>query len=183
MKIAIISDIHDNLANLKRFLELAKELGIESIICCGDVTTPETLEELVKNFTGTIKLVCGNAEIRREEFFDVAKRCQNLEVFAEKGEWEIEGLKLAFIHRPDRVRGLSGPSVDKESHQFIFYGHTHQPWIRIVPEDGPSGAVQGPSSGTTIAANPGTLGGFSTTPTFAILDTETRQLELKKLYS
>ncbi|MFA5291208.1 MAG: metallophosphoesterase family protein, partial [Candidatus Paceibacterota bacterium] len=83
MKIAVISDIHDNLANLERFLKLAEELKIEGIICCGDVTTPETLEKLVSDFSGPIKLACGNMEIRREEFAEVAERHKNLEVFAE----------------------------------------------------------------------------------------------------
>ncbi len=183
MKLAIISDIHDNLANLERFLEV---FDGEGIICCGDVTTPETLEYLVERFVEPIKLVCGNMEIRQEEFIEVTKRHKNLEIFREIGEWRIEGsqksrlaLDLAFVHKPDRVEELAQTG----KYQFVFYGHTHKPWISTVPEDSPSGAVQGLSSGTTtIIANPGTLGGVFTYSTFAILNTDTGQLELKKLY-
>lgn len=160
MKIAIISDIHDNLANLERFLVLVKELKIEGIICCGDVTTPETLELLTEGFSGLIKLANGNMEIRREEFAEVAKKHQNLEVFEEVGEWEVDGLKLAFAHKPEQIE----PVVEAGGRDFVFYGHTHKPWIKGV------------------AVNPGTLGGVFTFPTFAVLDTKTGKLELKKLY-
>lgn len=184
MKLAIVSDIHDNLANLERFLTLAKELKIEGIICCGDVTTPETLEWLAERFSGPIKLACGNMEIRREEFAEVAKRHKNLEVFAEVGEWKIEkqsrhALDLAFVHEPDKIEKLAQTG----KYNFIFYGHTHKPWIKEVGiKNCPLRAVQGQSLVPIIIANPGTLGGVFTIPTFAVLDIETSQLELKKLY-
>jgi putative phosphoesterase len=178
MKIAIISDIHDNLANLERFLEMFKG---EAIICCGDVATVETLEWLATNFEGPIKLVCGNAEIGREQFAEVATKHKNLEIFADSGAWEIEGFKLAFVHQPSKIDLALRQAQSESMPEFIFYGHTHKPWIRIEPEDRLLGAVQRRSSGTVIA-NPGTLGGVFTSATFAILDTQTGKLELKKLY-
>lgn len=180
MKIAIISDTHDNLTNLEKFLEVfGKEFEAPSashsdnrkveprgIICCGDVTTPETLTWLVERFAGPIKLVCGNMEIRQEEFFAVAARSENLEVFPITGEWEIPApnLKMAFVHKPDKIEELAKTG----KYNFVFYGHTHKPWIS--------------QSGTVLLANPGTLGGVFTASTFAILDTETGKLELKRLY-
>lgn len=161
MKIAIISDTHDNLANIEAFLVLAKEEKVEGLIHCGDVTTPETLEKLVENFEGPIKLVCGNAEIRREEFLTLANKFPNLEVFAIRGEWQVDQLKVAFSHQP-------ALNEDETGFNFVFHGHTHKPWFGEI--------------GTTIIANPGTLGGVFTLPTFACLDTLTGRLELKKLY-
>ena len=206
MKIAIISDIHDNLANLERFLvmfgqecealsashENNRKVEPCGIICCGDVTTPETLEYLVERFDGLIKLVCGNMEIRREEFAEVAKRHANLEVFAEVGVWECPtsgveqkksraGLDLAFVHKPDRVEELTLRRAQGKPYDFVFYGHTHKPWIKVEPDDRLLRVVQRRSSGT-ILANPGTLGGIFTASTFAVLETETGRLELKKLY-
>ena len=55
--IAIISDSHDNLANLEEFLKQAKKYKVGTIVHCGDVTTPECLEWLVENFNGVIKVV------------------------------------------------------------------------------------------------------------------------------
>jgi predicted phosphodiesterase len=199
MKIAIISDIHDNLANLERFLAVfdgpafAEGYGeAKGIICCGDVTTPETLEYLTQNFSGPIKLVCGNAEIRSEEFFSLTKRFPQLEVFAKWGEWKIReskksrhALDLAFVHKPDRVEEIAHGLVRQAHHKkfsFVFYGHTHQPWVKTAPKDPPLGTPQGESLGVTVIANPGTLGGVFTAPTFAVLDTASGRLELKKLY-
>lgn len=161
MKIAIISDTHDNWANIEAFLVLAKKEKIERLIHCGDVTTPETLEKLIENFSGPIKLACGNAEIRREDFFALAHKFSNLEVFAEWGEWQIDRLKIAFSHQPTK-------GEDESGFNFVFHGHTHKPWIGQI--------------GQTLIANPGTLGGVFSPPTFALLDTQTGYLELKKLY-
>ncbi len=161
MKIAIISDTHDNLANLENFLLIAKREKIEGIIHCGDVTTPETLDWLVGKFKGEIKVVCGNADIRREEFFALAENYKNLEVFPEIGRWEVGGLKLAFVHQ-------TKPELDCGHYNFVFHGHTHKPWIGQIEE--------------TLVANPGTLGGVFTPPTFTILDTETGKLELRRLF-
>jgi len=163
MKIAIIADTHDNLANLELFLGQVEAKGVEAIIHCGDVTTPETLEWLAERFEGIIKLVDGNMEIRREEFEEVARKHKNLEVFPDVGEWEVDGLSIAFIHRPDKTEELAKTG----QHKFVFYGHTHKPWIKQV--------------GETLVANPGTLGGVFTAPTYAILDTQTGQLELTRL--
>ena len=42
MLIAIISDIHDNIPNLKKVLDYCRENKVEKIICCGDLATLET---------------------------------------------------------------------------------------------------------------------------------------------
>ncbi|MFA6476265.1 MAG: metallophosphoesterase family protein [Candidatus Paceibacterota bacterium] len=167
MKIAIISDAHDNMANLEKFLEVTKREGIEGIIHCGDVTTPETLDWLAENFAGPIKLADGNMEIRREEFGQVVERHKNLEVFPEIGVWELEirgaGTKIAFTHRPNKNEELA----QTKAYSFVFYGHTHKPWISQI--------------GSVLVANPGTLGGVFTAPTYATLDTDIGQLALHRL--
>jgi hypothetical protein len=195
MKIAIISDTHDNITNLENFLVIAKREKIGGIIHCGDVTTPETLDLLADKFSGPIKLADGNMEIRREEFAEVVERHKNLEVFPDVGEWEISRhaldtnvsqdvshsvanmIKIAFVHKPDKTEELAQTG----QYSFVFYGHTHKPWVRMVPEDSPLGASQGKSSGAVLVANPGTFGGVFTSPTYAVLDTTTGQLALHRL--
>ena len=51
MKIAIISDVHDNIPNLKKVLDYCASNKIEKIICCGDLASLETLDYLNDNFT------------------------------------------------------------------------------------------------------------------------------------
>ena len=66
MKIAIISDTHDNLLNLGKFFDFARIKKIEAIIHCGDTAHGETLEEILKNFGGRIYLRFGNMDFRAE---------------------------------------------------------------------------------------------------------------------
>ena len=47
MKIAIISDTHDNVPNLEKFLAWAKENKIEQIIHCGDLCAPSILKNIL----------------------------------------------------------------------------------------------------------------------------------------
>jgi len=61
MKIAVISDIHDNLANLRRIAGWCRGKKIQGLICPGDVTNRETLLELKESFPKAIFLVRGNA--------------------------------------------------------------------------------------------------------------------------
>ena len=43
MKIAIISDTHDNVATFKKAVDLIKKEKIKTIIHCGDIFKPEKL--------------------------------------------------------------------------------------------------------------------------------------------
>ena len=76
MKIAIISDTHDNLLNLRVFFNFAKKENIETIVHCGDTAHSETLEEILKNI-------------------------ERLKIFEDFGEAEIGGLKIGFCHFPE----------------------------------------------------------------------------------
>ena len=45
MKIAVISDSHDNRTQFKQATLLAKQLNAEAILHCGDIIAPSTLKE------------------------------------------------------------------------------------------------------------------------------------------
>ncbi|HTX86567.1 MAG TPA: metallophosphoesterase [Candidatus Nanoarchaeia archaeon] len=162
MKIAIVSDIHDNLVNLKKCLSWCKKNGIEKIICCGDVTNSETLEILSREFKGEIFIVRGNMEVYEEA--EVADY-KNMTFGCRSAVFNIGGKKVGVCHEPFRIDQL----LAKEKCDIIFYGHTHKPWIEK-------------NNGIQIV-NPGTLGGVFTQATFATWDTTGGELELKLLQS
>jgi len=165
MKIAIVSDSHDNLANLEKFLGYAEKEGVELVIHCGDVTNAETLEMLAKSFPGPIHFVYGNVANNPEDLAEVAEKLPNLHLYGHEGKIEVEGKVLGFCHKPEEAQGLS----QKGNFDFIFYGHTHLPWVE--------------KRGSTLLVNPGTLGGVFTEPTFTFLDIGSNKLELKRLQS
>ena len=160
MLIAIISDIHDNLANLKKCLDWCLLGGVEKIICCGDVTNLDTIDYLAKNFSGEIFLVGGNMELYEEKDLSQYK---NISYSGEIGLRELGGLSLGFCHEPAKTRRVIKLSLTAPD--FIFYGHTHKPWLE--------------HDGDTIIVNPGNVAGVFHQATFAVLNTATKQLDLK----
>jgi len=157
MKIAIISDIHDNLVNLKKTLDWCLKNKVEKIVCCGDVTNFETIETMSKSFLGDIFLVSGNADIWYEEELEAYK---NIKYLGEIGVVELDGERVGVCHEPFKIK-----DVLKKSVSIIFYGHTHKPWIEKRDK--------------INVINPGTLGGMFFRASFAVWETGKIEPELK----
>jgi len=156
MKIAIISDTHDNLENLKKFFDFAKKKKIKILIHCGDVCNGETLKEIEKNFE-RIYLSLGNADIKDS----ILKEAKKTKIFENEGRIEIENLKIGFCHM------FNLKEKNLEDFDFYFFGHSHWPFLK--------------KEGNCYLANPGNLAGLFYKATFAILDTKTKKIELKIL--
>jgi len=73
MKIAIISDTHDNLANFKKAISLIKKEKIKILIHCGDIFEPETIKEALKDFSRKAHFVLSDVD---EDYFK--PRSENL---------------------------------------------------------------------------------------------------------
>jgi len=160
MKIAIISDIHDNHVNLRKYLDWCKKNKINEMICCGDLANDETIEIMSQGFAGTIHLVKGNVCYFNE---DKLKNFKNIIYYNKIGRAKIDNIWIGICHEPylfDKV-------LEKGKCDIVFYGHTHRPWeekrrgVRFV--------------------NPGTLAGMFQRGTFAVYDTGTKELDLKML--
>ena len=59
MKLAIISDTHDNLKNFEKAINWFNKEGIELVLHCGDISSQETIDFANKLFKGEIKYVKG----------------------------------------------------------------------------------------------------------------------------
>ncbi len=163
MKIAIISDTHDNLPNFKKAISFIKKQNIKVIIHCGDVTTPDTLKKGLEDFQGKIHLVWGNVDKDHfKEKKDYSKEFPRIKFWGEKGEINANSKKIAFSHCPKIAHKLA-----QEEYDLVFYGHTHKPWQE--------------KEGDTELVNPGNLAGIFYKPTFAIYNTKNEKLELKIL--
>lgn len=163
MKIVVISDTHDNIANIDKMLAYAEKEKAEKIIHCGDVCAPLVMKYLANNFSGQINLVFGNIDSDRETMRKIEKQTSNLKIFGEIGELTINNVKIGWVHYPDQAKKMAASG----KYDLTFYGHTHRPWVEII--------------GKTKLANPGILGGLFQKPTFAVYETETDKLELKIL--
>jgi uncharacterized protein len=163
MKIAIISDTHDNVPNLEKALKWMNANGVEQIIHCGDLCAPSILKEvLASGFSGPIHMVFGNVE-DRDLLPEVAAKFAQVKHYGDVGEVDLGGKKIAFVHFPDKAKALA----KNGKYDLVFCGHTHMPWEETV--------------GQTKLVNPGTLAGLFAKATFAVYDTVTDRLELKIL--
>lgn len=166
MLIAIISDIHDNLANLEKCLNWLRTKKISVLLCGGDITNEDTLDFLASSFQGKIMTVTGNADLFTEK---IIKKYSNLKYYGHQALIKIAKLNIGLCHEPSKIASLLKqklqPPADKLD--YIFYGHTHKPWLE--KKDG------------VIVANPGNLAGLFHQATFATLDTATKKLELRIL--
>ena len=159
-KIAIISDSHDNLLNIEKFLAWADKNQVEMLIHCGDLAAPSIiLKELGPKFLGPIHFVHGNVADRElnEKF---AKDFKHITCHGDQGEIEAGGKKIALVHYPNQAEKLA--QTDK--YDLVFYGHDHTPWEKQI--------------GKTKLLNPGTLAGMFNKATFAVYDTKTDKAEL-----
>lgn len=160
MKIAVISDTHDNLATLDKFLAYIEKNPVEAVIHCGDIAEGDTLEHIAKKFPGPVLAVFGNMDYR-QSVTKAAKKYPKIKLFESFGQVEFNGLKIGFCHFPE----LAKKYCQNQKFDYIFYGHTHKPWLENI-------------NGCPLA-NPGTLAGMFYQATFAILDTDTDKLDLK----
>ncbi|NTU98987.1 YfcE family phosphodiesterase [Candidatus Falkowbacteria bacterium] len=161
MKIAIISDIHDNVVNLEKCLKWCQSEGISTIVCCGDVTNAETVDFMASNFKGMIHLIMGNADNYDDA---ILNRYSNIKNYDRKGGKLFFGdTKVGFCHEPYHIKHL----FHQAKFDIVFYGHTHKPW-------------ESDENGVRLI-NPGTLGGVFYKASFAVWDTETSELTLKIL--
>lgn len=158
MKIAIFSDLHDNLNNLKLFAKEINKLKVNIIIFTGDLTNNNSLEALANYFKQEIYLVSGNADLYK------LKPYKNLKYLGDKNIIIIDKLKIALSHFPEIAKSLIIESQEKLD--FAFCGHTHKPHLEII--------------NNTYLINPGTLN-CQISPTYTILNTKNKKFELKKL--
>ena len=172
MKLAIISDTHDNIPNIKKVLDYCRENKIEKIIHCGDLAEVETLKFFRNNFSGDIFVSFGNMDRGHcaDQYFD-QKEFWNFKFFRTHGEVEIANKKMAFVHFPEYAKKLA----EEGRFDFVFYGHTHKPWTEIV-ESFHNGSIK-----KCEMLNPGNVANQHYPPTFAVYDSLTEKFELVRI--
>jgi uncharacterized protein len=160
MKIAIFSDTHDNMTRWSEAEGIIKAEGIEVGICCGDVTSIESLEEMAQAFK-TLYLALGNADFKLKNTLGMIP--DNVKWFEKIGALEIDGRKIAIVHN-DRV-ALN--VAESDIYDLVFYGHTHTPWEKKI--------------GKTILLNSGEIAGQYGPASFCIYDLKNLKGSLKLL--
>jgi hypothetical protein len=162
VRIAILSDIHDNLWNLAAALESVA--SAEVLICCGDLCSPFVMDELAR-FPGQVQIVFGNNDA--DLFRITRKSSPRVQVHGELFETDLDGRRVAAHHFDSIARRLA----ESGQYDLLCYGHNHRFHVARI--------------GRTLAVNPGPImgaafytGGWQDVPaTFAVFDTATGDVQ------
>lgn len=164
MIIGILSDIHDNLGNLNKSLELMQEKQVGQIIFCGDFCSPFAAKRLAE--TGLpVHAVFGNNDGDR---FHISKATAAFPQFRIYGEYigdvdsqlELDGVKIGVTHYPYYAK----PMIKTGWYDCVFYGHNHKADKQMFASN--------------LLLNPGEIAGVFGAPSFAIIDTTLRSSEI-----
>lgn len=155
MKIAILSDIHDQLEQLKKALTAIKDT--EALLFCGDLCSPFVIKALGEGYSKPIHVVFGNNDGDLYRITQNSKAYTQIQLHGELAELTFGKVRFGMNHYDNIARILA------ESGRFdvVCFGHNHQ--------------FELSQTGNCQLINPGEIyGGLTGNSTLVIYDTETR---------
>jgi hypothetical protein len=165
MKIAVISDIHENFHNLIVALEEIKKRKVKQIIFLGDFINNGIAKVLAESVV-PVFAIWGNNDGDKPAITKTAlSNRSNLTVSDSVYDFlEFDGRKIFITHSAD----LAKPMARSGIYDAVFYGHNH-----IKHED---------KIGSCLIANPGEISAHKTgSATFAVYDTKKNNVEFVTL--
>lgn len=159
MKIAIMSDSHENWEKLTEAIEIANKEECTHLLFAGDLIAPPGVAILEK-FNGKIHFVWGNNEGEKLGLTRKMDPSQKITLEGDIFESEIHGLKIFMNHYP-RIVELAAKAGEFD---LCIHGHTHEYREETI--------------NNTILINPGEIQGYLTgNVTFVIFDCETKKIQ------
>lgn len=159
MRVAILSDSHDNIPNLRAAVTYCNAYSVNMVIHCGDLISPFMLDELA-SFGGAVHLIYGN-NVGDQHLISqwAGTRFPTITHHGVLGAVEAGGRRFAFHHYPEVARGIAAQG----SFDIVACGHNHIYKVEKI--------------GDTLLVNPGELLGKDTQPSFCVIDCATLEGE------
>ena len=157
MKIAVMSDSHDNIWNLRKAIEAIKSKQCKLIIHCGDFVAPFMFIEL-KQAGIPVHCVFGNNDGDRYLLTRFADESNGLiTLYSLIGELNLDSYKIGFTHEWPVAQGLAATG----KYDLVCFGHSHQHHTDRI--------------GATMVLNPGEIMGKDGDPGFCVVDTDSQK--------
>ncbi|HEY8602328.1 MAG TPA: YfcE family phosphodiesterase [Thermomicrobiales bacterium] len=163
MKIGILSDIHDNIWNLRGALAALRD--VDAAIVCGDLCSPFVIGLLAEGLPDRpIHIVFGNNDGDLFRIAQMAAKWPQIALHGEAFVGDIGGKRFFVNHYPAIARATSPADFD-----VICYGHDH----RFAIE----------RRGTTMLINPGPTMGYipggpgDVAASFVVYDTDSGEAQ------
>jgi putative phosphoesterase len=159
MKIAILSDTHNETQNLRKAVNAIQAAKISVVFHCGDLTSPSMASELnglEVNFT------FGNGDFAARGIENAILATHLNSSCGYRFTGDISGIPIAATH--GHMSDILDDLATSGKFRYVFVGHTHRRKDELI--------------GSTRVINPGSLGGtFREEHSFAILDLDDGDLE------
>jgi putative phosphoesterase len=163
MKIGVLSDTHDNLANLARAVGMFAERGVEALIHAGDVCSPFVLREFEPLAARGVRMhaVFGNND--GDRVLLVRKGADFCAFHDGAAILELDGRRIVVTHYPDLAPALLASGM----YDLVIHGHDHR--VRVEGE-------------SRRLLNPGTCAGYlAARATAAVVDLADLSVEVVEL--
>ena len=165
MKIGVLSDTHDNLANLRLAVETFARRGVEALIHAGDFCSPFTLQEFAPLAAKGVRMhaVFGNND---GDHVHLSLRGADFCSFHDgSAVVELDGRRIVVVHYPDLAAAL----LASGAFDLVIHGHDHTPRSE---------------GGRRRLLNPGTCSGYlAPRATVAVVDSADLSVEVIDLGS
>ena len=141
MKLGVLSDTHNNVANLLKALRLFKEEGVSQLLHCGDMADMLTARQLADI---DVIYVNGNMDNSAEAVnHTVWTLNPNNEIPGDVYLGTLGGVKIGATH--GHLTKKLDNLINSRRNKYVFHGHTHRQRDEMI--------------GNTRVINPGALGG------------------------
>ena len=163
MRVGLIADTHDRVPAVAELVKRMAAGGVRFMLHAGDYCSPFSLKPFHDVQIPTAG-VFGRNDGDPEGLEAAAERGGvGIELYQSPHSFEIEGRRVLLVHDLSDVAGRS-----IEAHEFVIHGCSHREEMR--------------TRGDSLIINPGEgCGWLYGAPTAAILDFETKQVEIIKL--
>lgn len=118
MRIGVVSDTHNNLANVRRIVALFNDAGVDRVVHTGDISQAKTLDVLAA-LDMPLYGVFGNND-RERESLDAAVDRHGFTFREPPLQLAWHGRRILVVHDPLELEG-----VLDETHDLALHGHTH----------------------------------------------------------
>jgi putative phosphoesterase len=164
MRIAVLSDIHDNVWKLAAALDAVRDA--DALVCCGDLCSPFIVHQLGRGFLKPIHIVFGNNDGDLFRITANARQYEHIRIHGELFRGEFDGQRVAANHYDHIARAIAASG----EFDVVCHGHNHVCEVARI--------------GRTLAINPGAImgamfaadgGRTDVASTFVIYDTASRE--------
>jgi putative phosphoesterase len=147
VKLAVLSDTHDNMRNFRQVMPHLREA--DAVLHCGDLVTPAFVQRLAESVAVPVHIVWGNCDREKVNIQQVVEGLEHIKLHGITARLELEGIVVAATHDPRLARDLAFSG----GYDLVCYGHTHVPheeWVGDCLLLNP-GEVQGRLGRSTMA--------------------------------